>query len=102
MKTKKTADASEVKDILLKKNLKLEKEKEKYWIKEGICVKHVDYPNVKMRVIFIKKVDKQIFDGTGNKVLRKFTLYVECQWLSVDNEIQKAKFTTRELQPCSL
>lgn len=80
-------------------SIKLEKEQDKYWIKTGNAVTHVDYPKIKMRVQNIKKFIKKVNDGTGKMVDRTFINGVNVTWVDNEGKFQKGTFTTRELRP---
>jgi hypothetical protein len=72
---------------------------ERYWIKEGVSCFHIDNPKLKMRVMKINQVPKQINDGNGKLVVKMFTVNVDVQWFDNENKIQTTKFTTKELRP---
>jgi hypothetical protein len=72
---------------------------DKYWIKEGIACFHIDYPDLKMRVMKINQVPKEINDGKGNMIVKMFTVNIDVQWIDKDQKSQTAKYTTRELKP---
>lgn len=74
-------------------------QKEKYWIKNGIAVQHIDYPEIKMRVQDVKKIRKKIHDGKGGMTDRTFVVGVLVTWLDKKGEFQKGVFSTRELKP---
>lgn len=71
---------------------------DKYWIKEGVACYHVDYPDLKMRVMKINQVPKEINDGTGKLVVKMFTVNIDVQWIDKEQKLQSAKYTTRELR----
>ena len=70
----------------------------KYWIRTGMAVQHIDYPEVKMRVLDVKKFTKELNDGSGNKRQVTFVRGVICTWLDKDSKFQKGLFHTRELK----
>jgi hypothetical protein len=76
---------------------------DKYWIKDGMPVRHKGFPEHKMFVVSIKKELKDIPDDTpipdeGRMINRTFVVLVTCHWLTVTGEYQKAKFHTTELE----
>lgn len=70
--------------------------KDKYWIKAGVKVKHIDYPNLVMRVVRILRQNKKIRIGNEQKD-KMFILGVECNWVDSDGKYQVGKFGTRQL-----
>lgn len=72
---------------------------DKYWIKNGIAVHHVDYPKIKMRVQQLRKVTKEINDGKGGKKNAEFIAGVTCTWLDKDHKFQTGLFHTKEILP---
>lgn len=73
-------------------------EEGKYWIKNGIAVYHIDYPNIKMRVQEVKKFTKKLDNGSGEKKDFTFIKGVACTWLDSGHKFQKGVFHTRELR----
>ncbi len=77
------------------------KQENKYWIKNGEAVRHIDYPELKMRVMEVKKFTKELKDGSGQTKPVTFVRGVVCTWLDRDGKFQKGMFHTREIQPWS-
>jgi hypothetical protein len=73
-------------------------EKNKYWIKEGLPVSHVDYPNIKMTV---EKIVKQVRDVVIGEKTKKvpFVIGVRCYWIDDEKVPHKVVFNTRSLKP---
>src|SRR3990167_7925183 len=71
----------------------------RYWIKNGLAVSHIDYPGIKMRVQQLRKVQKEINDGRGGKKLAEFIAGVSCTWLDQEHKFQQGLFHTKEIIP---
>ena len=85
------------KDIIPLPVVEVKVEPEKYWIKNGLLVSHVDYPGIKMRVREIKKFSKNVNDGSGGMKEHTFIKGVVCTWLDKEHKYQQGLFHTREL-----
>lgn len=68
-----------------------EPEEDKYWIKPGIAVTHVDHEGVVMRVDRVIK--------TTNKEGRIFIRGVLCNWMDSTGGYQEGTFHTLVLRP---
>lgn len=75
----------------------------KYWIKEGIAVRHKSWPELKMYVETINKQVKEVpEDNSKNdtiKMLKTFTINVTTHWITPEGIYQRGEFHTTELEP---
>ena len=70
----------------------------KYWIKQGMEVCHVDNKELKMYVDRIQKIVRKINIGNGEMRDKTFILGVDCHWLDAQKEYKKGLFNTKELE----
>ena len=64
---------------------------DKYWIKSGMSVGHVDHEDIK---VYVDKVLK-----SKDKEGRSYTKGVLCHWLDGDGKYCTGVFHTKELKP---
>lgn len=79
--------------------------KDKYWIKNGMAVRHKGWPEQKMYVMSVNKEVKEVPEDTVKKevvqVLKTFTINVKTHWLDKNFTYQQGEFHTTELEPWS-